>query len=527
MSVARVGLLLLGALAACRSPAAETPVVPGLAGEPGCRFHRLVVEGGCEGLGGNGFLAEPLRFPETLGNVCRLEIPAELHGASTAAVLGAARGQLSAVRPGVPDCIVVEPMGTPGPDASSAEANGSAGEVVVIDAGDHGARVAAVVADACGADCRFGVRIEPVTSRADGRASLSDLAEAVAKVVDSAKRPRVLHLSLGWDPRGSVFADPRRVGPATEVVRRAIEAAACSGALVIASAGQDLDGALGGAPSPIYPAGFTVLAAPEGCPGTADGSRPLVVAVGAATATGSGDVPRRPDPLMRPGGAPSLYAPASPRLQGASAAAAAVSGWVAARWSSEPSAGPASMLETLLDAAVPFPGAPAVDLLPATLAEEGARWLPVAVTTASASVGAKIRSIQGEPPGGRPCAGTSVRVFGTEVERSLFCARPRDRGAFGRPGAAGPACSACRAAAKVGGPEVRLTFEVRAGPQRAWWVLSANGRSAVHPLPLEPGRRELRLDLAGPVPRDLQVTIEFESEFGRWPEPVELVLQDG
>ncbi|MCA9622866.1 MAG: S8 family serine peptidase, partial [Myxococcales bacterium] len=109
--------------------------------------------------------------------------------------------------------------------------------------------------------------------------------------------PLVVHLAIGWNPELSVDGS-NNLSEAVVGVRRAIEYATCSGALVIAAAGN-ASGPLG-ANGPLHPAAWEQEAT------TCNGgpSRPLLYSVGGVDNTDA--------PLYntRPGGRPRLAAPA-------------------------------------------------------------------------------------------------------------------------------------------------------------------------------------------------------------------------
>lgn len=175
----------------------------------------------------------------------------------------------------------------------------------------------------------------------------------------------VINLSVGWEPR-----QPLTIGERS--VRAALRLATCLGAVVVAAAGNDVNGA---APStgPMLPGGFESVAARRGaaCAGGPGAPlRPLVHAAGGL------DGKRRPIASTRPGGRPQLAAYAlevaaddgylsaggvarydSDALTGSSMAAAAVSAAAALVWRYRPALSAAEVLPAVYEAADGVPGA--------------------------------------------------------------------------------------------------------------------------------------------------------------------------
>lgn len=179
----------------------------------------------------------------------------------------------------------------------------------------------------------------------------------------------VINLSVGWEgiynqPLGSPSGT---VHNSVTAVRKAIELAACEGALVIAAAGNQ-----GGGPSqtsgPMYPAAWADQEIPASCPttvGTASYA-PIVHAIAAV------DNQDRPVIRSRVGGQPRLVAPGfhamadTPRfapscginglpvssMTGSSISTAVASGTAAAVWRIHPDLAAADVMQLLYDSSV-------------------------------------------------------------------------------------------------------------------------------------------------------------------------------
>ncbi len=192
----------------------------------------------------------------------------------------------------------------------------------------------------------------------------SDLARGIYDAVrDSPDAQRlIINLSVGWDARlfgGEGFAVQ---APAVEAVRSALEYARCSGALVIAAAGNDGD--LTCTEEALAPARWEEEPAPDATtcealvgPGHATfggGYEPLVFAVGGLSWSGAAMPGTRHDGVPRLA-ASATRAPAAPRAgldepvvrTGTSMAAAAVTGAASLIWSLDPSLTPAGVMDIL------------------------------------------------------------------------------------------------------------------------------------------------------------------------------------
>lgn len=203
----------------------------------------------------------------------------------------------------------------------------------------------------------------------------SELAVGLVREVEAWRKaqtePRlVLNLSVAWD--GNRFGGPapaQRLRPQVAAVYRALEHAACRGALVVAAAGNDTGGPQPQA-GPMYPAGWETRPAPhrKACrkllgnlpPKALFGGppRPLVVAAGGV------DAASEPLANARPGGMPRLVAygdhasvpsqdgdPEQPAhaLTGSSVAALVTSAASAAVWQHRPDLTPGEILQVLYD----------------------------------------------------------------------------------------------------------------------------------------------------------------------------------
>jgi len=173
--------------------------------------------------------------------------------------------------------------------------------------------------------------------------TVGELAEAIGDELaawlaeGTPRRPLVVNLSVAWDPvyGGDPGGSPATLPPDVQAVYRAIEAASCQGAVVVAAAGNLTD-RRGDGDGPMLPAAWT--AEPLDAPGCPHAGEPMLVAAGGVRADG--------EPLAnaRPGGAPRLAAygdhavledpedPGRPTatLTGSSVAAVAVSATAAA-----------------------------------------------------------------------------------------------------------------------------------------------------------------------------------------------------
>lgn len=215
--------------------------------------------------------------------------------------------------------------------------------------------------------------------------SIYDATRAWQAAGGSLSGPRlVINLSLGWEPLYE--CDDEQSGErreAAESVHSAIRHAVCNGALVIAAAGNDPGGTIGG-DGPMPPSAWETEAAPtsgrcaaicegkqacisqrqgfdpQGCPKGQPGCyRPLVYGAGGL---GTDD---KAIGSTRNGGRPRLAAPAqevvvptdrfdwldTPPMTGSSAAAAVVSGIAAARWRYTPTLSPGEIMDAIYDRA--------------------------------------------------------------------------------------------------------------------------------------------------------------------------------
>ncbi len=199
-------------------------------------------------------------------------------------------------------------------------------------------------------------------------ATHADLAAAIMQQVKhwrqtaSATTPRIINLSVGWEPGtfgGNEITPPPRIA----AVLTALEIAACEGALIIASAGNET--ALCGTGA-MLPGGWEQRAAPTdarcqqlGITGTpTTGSyRPLVHAVGGL------DTANGPMPGTRTAGTPRLATAATygvagegnltTGLTGTSVSAAVVSGAAALVWSYAPELSAHEVMDVLYATAEP------------------------------------------------------------------------------------------------------------------------------------------------------------------------------
>ena len=200
--------------------------------------------------------------------------------------------------------------------------------------------------------------------------TLTELAVGIVREVEDWRSARaegrlVLNLSVAWDR-------PTNLEPPVRAVHRALEHAACRGALAVAAAGNDPGGPRP-ATGPMHPAAWETHPAPDrrACGkllGTlppkalfAGPRRPLVVAAGAV------DGDSEPLANARPGGMPRLVAygdhasvpsqdgdPDQPAhaLTGSSVAALVTSAAAAAVWQHTPHLPPGEVLQVLYDGGV-------------------------------------------------------------------------------------------------------------------------------------------------------------------------------
>lgn len=166
------------------------------------------------------------------------------------------------------------------------------------------------------------------------------ISEAVfAKAALAPQDKLIINLSVGWDGRYNIRPDGQP-SEAVLAVRAALEHAACEGALAIAAAGNAGSGPAPGV-GPVFPAAWETTPAPSCAGAVPVPPRPLVYAVGGV------DGRDMPVPNVRPGGRPTLAAPAfmvpgvmmngslnviSGPFTGSSVAAAITSGVAASVW---------------------------------------------------------------------------------------------------------------------------------------------------------------------------------------------------
>jgi hypothetical protein len=180
---------------------------------------------------------------------------------------------------------------------------------------------------------------------------LHQLGDAIERAVNAPRTGRlVINLSLGWDPDRTVQGDPD-----ASYVLQALRHASCSGALIVAAAGN-----LSGSEGPMLPGGYERMAAPKDCsefgmpPNGAD--RPLVYAAAGVDASDTFLGTTRPQGrprlvayglygvMQRTGLAPAAFV--GP-ISGTSAASAFVSGIAAAAWSVGKNLAPEALIESV------------------------------------------------------------------------------------------------------------------------------------------------------------------------------------